>query len=111
MRGFTILLAWTCGDDDDDAGSIKPEPEPEQGSEVADLEGLALVLEVLVGVTRILSSVPPSALLTPVPSQRIFRILLATSLVFAFGVDEEEEEEVLTARLRRCSLAVRRRYR
>ena len=47
------------------------------------------------------------------PSQRILRMLRGTSLIFEFGavVLEEVEEEVLRARERRCSLAVRRRYR
>lgn len=109
-----MLLAWTGDDDDNDTGPTNLESR----SEVTDSNGLASAMEevllVLAGVTRILSSVIPSAPLTPVPSHLIFKILLATSRVFAFGANEEgeeEEEDVLTARLRRCSLAVRRRYR
>ena len=112
MRGFTVLPAWETGDgnDDDETGPTNPPESP--GSEVTDSEGLVFEVEVLyapAGVTRMFSSVVLSALLlTPVPSHRIFKIFLATSLGFVFGADEEE---VLTARLRSCSLAVRRRYR
>ena len=119
MRGFAfamgLVLARAGGDTGTGTG-MGPVPEAEAE---AEWESKATGFDAGVSARMLCSfsscapCVLPVPVPVPVPSHRICRMVRGTSLIFDFGVDDVEVdvEEVLTARVRRCSLAVRRMYR